>query len=98
MFRILGSIGLVGLLLLGASRAEERHGTIEGRVVDQTGAVIPGATVELWELTVGVHHTIRTDHQGSFRFERLGPGGYRILVSASRGSLLRRMTSATERA
>jgi len=82
MSRIVGLIGLVGLLLLGASRAEERYGTIEGRVVDQTGAVIPGATVELWELTVGVHHTIRTDHQGSFRFERLGPGRYRILVSA----------------
>jgi len=82
MSRILGSIGLVGLLLLGASMAEQRYGTIEGRVVDQTGAVIPGATVELWEPTVGVHHTVRTDQDGSFRFERLGAGHYRLLVSA----------------
>ncbi len=82
MSRILGSIGLVGLLLLGVSMAEERYGTIEGRVVDQTGAVIPGATVALWEPTAGVHHTVQTDQDGSFRFERLGPGHYRLLVSA----------------
>ncbi len=80
--RAVGAIGLLSLVLLGAGRAQGRLGVIEGQVADQTGAVIPEALVQLWEPTAGIQQTVRTDRAGSFRFERLGPGHYRILVSA----------------
>jgi len=82
MIRILRSGWLIGFMLLGMGLAQGRTGTIIGRVVDQTGAVIPEAVIQLWEPTTGVHRMVRTDHTGEFRFEQLGPGRYRILVSA----------------
>jgi len=82
MKRTLGAAGLLGLVLLGMGWAQERVGTISGRVTDQTGAVIPEAVVQLWELTAGVHRVVRTDRSGSFHLESLSPGHYRVLVSA----------------
>lgn len=82
MSRILHAMGLVGLVLWGIGGAQERGGGIVGRVADPAGAVIPEAVVQLWEPTAGVHRVVRTDRAGEFRFHRLGPGHYRILVSA----------------
>jgi hypothetical protein len=46
----------VGCLLLaaGPARAQEARGTLQGRVSDQSGGVVPGATVEITNVATGV--------------------------------------------
>jgi hypothetical protein len=61
-----------------------RTGTIEGTISDQTGAVIPGATVgiEATGTTTGFRRTITTDRYGFFLVE-VAPGTYKVTASSS---------------
>lgn len=56
-------------------------GTIIGRVVDQSGAVLPGATVEVTSLDQGTTRTVVSDAQGRYKVPLLQPGRYRVSVS-----------------
>jgi hypothetical protein len=49
---------------------------VSGIVQDQTGAVLPGATVELVNAGGTVVQTVTADNGGAFRFERVAPGQY----------------------
>ncbi len=61
--------------------AQEQTGSIEGVVRDPQGAVLPGATVEARDLTVGSVLAVIADGSGSFRFAALAPGYYGIAAS-----------------
>jgi hypothetical protein len=69
---------LLALLLLAGfpapSAAGQDSGRVVGRVVDQTGGVLPGVTVEL--VANREELTATTDVAGSYRFDRVhaGPG------------------------
>ena len=54
--------------------------SIRGKVVDASGAVIPGATVELTRNGAGAASVV-TDEKGEFEVNGLGPGEYVITVS-----------------
>ncbi len=56
-------------------------GTLGGRVVDQEGKVLPGATVELISLDKGFTRSMVTDAVGAFNFPLLQPGPYTVKVS-----------------
>jgi hypothetical protein len=56
-------------------------GTIGGSVNDQTGAVVPGATVKLTSAT-GVSQTAVTDDKGNYSFKGLPAGSYSVSVTA----------------
>jgi protocatechuate 3,4-dioxygenase beta subunit len=62
--------------LVLASKAE-----VSGRVLDETGAPVAGATVHLWPLTNGGFFTASTTADGSFRLRDVEDGGYRLLAS-----------------
>ncbi len=53
--------------------ADPRHGVIAGRVVDHTGAPLPGVVITLARTS----HT-RSSASGEYRFESLDPGRYRL--------------------
>ena len=55
---------------------------VTGMVTDETGAVIPGASVELHELSTGEVRTAHTDANGRFDFAGMHGTRYRINVSA----------------
>src|SRR5262249_33367967 len=55
-------------------------GTINGRVSDASGAVIPGATVTVTNTQTGVVRTSITNEGGSYSFPALQPGIYDINV------------------
>src|ERR1051325_7426666 len=55
--------------------------TISGRVMDQNGAVVPGAEVQLTLINTDRKRTINTDGNGRYRFIQLEPGTYTIRVS-----------------
>ena len=64
---------------IGAS-AQEFRGTISGLVTDPTGAVVPGASVEVKEVNTGsINHTI-SDNAGQYVLPFLPPGEYTITV------------------
>src|SRR3989442_10955927 len=57
--------------------------TIAGRITDQNGAVIPGATVVAVLIKTGVTRTLNSDDQGRYRMIQLDPGVYSLRVSAT---------------
>jgi hypothetical protein len=63
-------------------RAQTITGALRGIVTDSSGAVLPGATVELTgEAQIGGAQTAVTDTAGQFRFPNLAPGPYTIKTS-----------------
>jgi hypothetical protein len=69
-------------LLAMPAVAQQSTGTIQGVITDQTGAVIPGATVEARSTALIGHKTTTTDNGGFFKFVSLPPGTYTVNVSA----------------
>src|SRR5678815_14874 len=52
------------------------NATLQGRVLDQSGAVIPGATLELVELNKGSRSTAVSDSSGYYSFAQIPYGSY----------------------
>jgi hypothetical protein len=57
-------------------------GSISGTAVDQNGAVVPGAQVKATNTGTGSVLTTTTDNSGSFRFNLIPAGDYKIEVSS----------------
>src|ERR1700687_663774 len=58
-------------------------GTIEGTVVDPSGASIPKAVVQVRNAISGYTQTVTTQSDGSFRLTNLPPNPYHLDVKAS---------------
>jgi hypothetical protein len=58
-------------------------GNITGTVTDASGAVVPGATVNLKGLDTGSTATTTTNSTGSYSFGLLRPGSYQLTVKQS---------------
>jgi hypothetical protein len=75
------------LLLLFASMAafagqSIRSGTITGTVKDQSGAIVPGASVVLRNAVTGYAQSAVTDGRGSFRLTNIPENPYQLTVTA----------------
>ena len=57
--------------------------TLTGRLLDQNGAVIPGATIEAILVSTGATRTTVTDDEGRYRIIQLEPGVYNLRASAT---------------
>jgi hypothetical protein len=58
-------------------------GTIEGSVVDQSGALVPRATVTLTNAITGYKQTLASGDDGAFRLTNIPPNTYHLEVKAS---------------
>ena len=56
-------------------------GSLGGRVTDQSGAVVPGASIAVRNLATGVQQSAETNSAGLYRFPVLVPGSYSITAS-----------------
>ncbi len=56
-------------------------GAIGGRVTDQTGAIVPGATILVRNLATGLQHSAATNHAGLYQFVALMPGTYSVTAT-----------------
>ena len=84
---------LVGAALLSGSMPvfAQNLGAIAGVVKDQSGSVIPGATVDVSSpVMIEGHRTTTTGGNGEFRVVDLRPGEYTVVFSQSGFGTLRR--------
>ena len=58
-------------------------GAIGGRVTDQTGASVPGATILVRNLATGLQHSAATNHAGLYQFLALMPGTYSVTATGT---------------
>ena len=78
MKRLLLTACVLTLLLVPSLSAAQTTGSINGTVVDNTGAVLPGVTVTATGATLMGAQTAVTNESGSYRFPSLPPGTYRL--------------------
>src|SRR6185295_14894573 len=60
---------------------QEFRGSINGKVTDPNGAVVPGASVSVKNIETNVEATSETNDEGSYDFPVLLPGKYRLVVT-----------------
>jgi hypothetical protein len=53
-------------------------GALSGRITDQSGAVVPGASIVATNIGTGVTQSAQANHSGLYRFPALMPGTYSI--------------------
>lgn len=71
------------LLLCSAAIGQVDRGQIAGTVTDDSGAVVPGATVTATNLASNSHRSVQSSGTGSYILVGLEPGTYQLSVSAS---------------
>jgi hypothetical protein len=75
-------ISAIALLLTGAiASAQLSTAQLGGRVTDESGAVLPGATVTVTQTDTGFTRTDVTDGNGGYILSNLATGPYRLEVS-----------------
>jgi len=73
---------LLVLILPVASSAQVLYGTITGNVTDQSGGVVPAASVRILNLGTRSETSAKTDDHGVFLVTDVLPGTYKITISA----------------
>lgn len=72
----------IGVALPEPANAQATDGNIVGVVYDASGAILPGASVELLNTATSVRSNTSTGPQGIYRFGNLPVGTYNITVTA----------------
>src|SRR5215471_9628555 len=80
---VLLPISLAFILAFAATlvRAQSNSGTVTGTITDPSGAVVPGATVEINNHVSGYKRTAKTDSSGQFRFYNVPFNPYRVTAT-----------------
>ncbi len=81
-FRCL-SVAILLFCVALCARAQTTSGTITGRVVDASGAIIPNAAVQLTEQQTNVSVATKVLSDGNFVFAAVPPGNYSVTVKAA---------------
>jgi hypothetical protein len=71
------------LVATGLASAQERFGTLTGRVTDQQDTAVPGVTVTATNVQTGQVRTFVTDANGMFNAPDLVPGRYTVRFELS---------------
>jgi hypothetical protein len=56
-------------------------GSLSGRVTDESGAIVPGASLTVHNLATGVEQSAGTSHAGLYYFAELMPGTYSVTAN-----------------
>lgn len=80
--RSIVSILFAMLLVTAAAFAQVETGQIAGTVTDESGAVVPNATVTVKNLSSNAERTAQTSPTGSYVVVGLQPGTYQVAISS----------------
>ena len=78
-------IGLLACVLSSgiSAFAQSTFGSIVGTVKDQSGSVVPGATVTVVNQGTSAKHTVMSNASGGYEFLNLDTGTYQVSVQAN---------------
>ena len=75
---------MVALALAGATTgllsAQQIEARIVGKLVDSSGAALPGVTVTVTSAQTGATRVVVSEGAGDFAVTNLGPGAYSVLI------------------
>jgi hypothetical protein len=69
------------LVVAGTAFAQSDRGTITGSVIDQAGAVIPNAAIEVKNVNTGAVYQAQSSSTGNYTFSQLPAGQYQMSSS-----------------
>ena len=78
-------LALFAITQIAFGQSQSTSGNIEGRVVDQNGAIVPNVTVTATNQDTGFTKTAQSDADGNYILVLLPPGNYRVETSAAQG-------------
>jgi len=82
-FLALAALGLSLSLVLTVHAQSTTDGAIAGTVYDQTGAVVPGATILIHNNGTNLEQTLATDASGFYRAIKLQPAVFTVTITAA---------------
>ena len=74
---------LILLVLAPSAFAQTSKGFVVGTIADPNGAAVPAATVKITNTATGVTRETTTQEDGSYRFDAVDPGTYKLDVTAT---------------
>jgi hypothetical protein len=74
---------ILPLLVCALAVAQETRSSIVGRITDQTGAAVPGATVKVTNTETNSTTTLQTNSTGYYEANLLMPGAYTVSAEAT---------------
>src|ERR1043166_3881892 len=80
--RLFAAFFLFAVLLAAPSKAQVTTGNVNGRVADQQGHVVPGATVTARSTATAISRTTTTNDGGEYTLAALPAGTYELTVEA----------------
>jgi len=72
---------IMALLFVGTAIAQQTLGSINGTVLDSSGAAVPGATVTVTDADINYTHTTQASSNGYFQFFNLPIGNYKVTAT-----------------
>jgi len=76
-------IALLVLVISAAPALAQSNSSLQGTVTDPSGAVIPGATIEITNVATGATLTTKSNDMGNYAFPQVLPGTYRLVATAT---------------
>src|SRR5215831_7112779 len=83
MCRHLRVLIAIGLLLCAANLGAQQNATVQGIVVDESQAVMPGTTITATEISTGVQSIAVAEADGRYRLDNVAPGKYKVRFELS---------------
>ena len=81
--KTLGLVTLIALTTVASAFAQQTESRIVGKVLDQSGAALPGVTVTVTAQQTGAVRTAITEGDGTYTVTNLGPGTYTVAFELS---------------
>src|SRR5262245_22753601 len=79
------TVAMVLMILSGVAGTAlaQSTGTLQGQVFDATGSVLRGATVNVYNTSIGFDRTVVADGDGRYHVTAIPAGTYQVTTSAS---------------
>jgi hypothetical protein len=82
IWRVFAGAVAVVLMCIGVASAQVESGQISGTVSDQTGAVVPNATVAVKNVDTNATRTTTSSATGFYQITALAPGNYQVTATS----------------
>ncbi len=88
---LLAAVVIAAMVFPQGAQAQQLTGAVEGKIVDSSGGVLPGVTIELLNAATGIALTQVSRADGIYAFNAVKPGAYllKAALQGFRGSSLR---------